>query len=115
MFHLSSITLLIGECFPGWLEPLLARIVEEPTAVVSPKIASIDQYNLKFSKPIPKPLIHSRGNFNWNLKFGWELLPKEEKKRRRNETSPIRYHTYVRVVLIFSSTFQQESKFVHLN
>ncbi|KAE8293701.1 Polypeptide N-acetylgalactosaminyltransferase 6 [Larimichthys crocea] len=82
------------ECFPGWLEPLLARIVEEPTAVVSPKIASIDQYNLKFSKPIPKPLIHSRGNFNWNLKFGWELLPKEEKKRRRNETSPIRTPTF---------------------
>lgn len=79
-----------GECFPGWLEPLLARIVEQPTAVVSPEISIIDKDNLKFNKPRPKPQYHIRGDFDWNLKFGWEVVPEEEKKRRKNETYPIR-------------------------
>lgn len=80
-----------GECFPGWLEPLLARITEQPTAVVSPKITAIDKNNLKFQKPVPKPQLHFRGNFDWRLKFGWETLPEEEMKHRKNETLPIRY------------------------
>ncbi|XP_070766097.1 polypeptide N-acetylgalactosaminyltransferase 6-like [Enoplosus armatus] len=82
------------ECFPGWLEPLLARIVEQPIAVVSPKITIIDQDNLKFDKPVPKPHHLSRGNFDWRLKFGWEVVPDEEKKRRKNETYPIRTPTF---------------------
>ncbi|XP_044068513.1 polypeptide N-acetylgalactosaminyltransferase 6-like isoform X2 [Siniperca chuatsi] len=82
------------ECFPGWLEPLLARVAELPTAVVSPKIAIIDQDNLKFSKPVPKPHYYSRGNFDWRLKFGWEGIPDEEKKRRKTETHPIRTPTF---------------------
>ncbi|XP_041860041.1 polypeptide N-acetylgalactosaminyltransferase 6-like isoform X2 [Melanotaenia boesemani] len=81
------------ECFPGWLEPLLARIAECPTAVVSPKITSINQNNLKFNKPIPKSH-YGRGNFNWRLIFGWEAIPEEEKKRRKNETYPIRTPTF---------------------
>ncbi|XP_042266171.1 polypeptide N-acetylgalactosaminyltransferase 6-like isoform X1 [Thunnus maccoyii] len=82
------------ECFPGWLEPLLARIVEQPTAVVSPEIVSIDEDNLKFSKPNPKPRHRIRGNFDWNLKFGWEVVPEEEKKQRKKETYPIRTPTF---------------------
>ncbi|KAA8591103.1 hypothetical protein FQN60_002046 [Etheostoma spectabile] len=39
------------ECFHGWLEPLLARIVEEPTAVVSPDISTIDLNTFQFNKP----------------------------------------------------------------
>lgn len=79
----------VGECFPGWLEPLLARIAEQPTAVVSPKIPTIDQNNLKVSRPGPKPY-HTRGGFDWTLHFGWEVIPEEEKKQRKNETHPIR-------------------------
>ncbi|XP_018556661.1 polypeptide N-acetylgalactosaminyltransferase 6 [Lates calcarifer] len=82
------------ECFPGWLEPLLARIAEQPTTVVSPKIAIIDKDNLKFRKPVPKPQHYMRGNFKWKLTFGWEAVPNEEKKRRKNETYPIRTPTF---------------------
>ncbi|XP_068996878.1 polypeptide N-acetylgalactosaminyltransferase 6-like [Embiotoca jacksoni] len=82
------------ECFPGWLEPLLARIMEEPTAVVSPKITTIDQDNLKFQKPNPHWHHYSRGNFNWRLTFGWEAIPKNERERRKNETYPIRTPTF---------------------
>lgn len=79
-----------GECFYGWLEPLLARIAENPVAVVSPDIASIDLNTFEFSKPSPYVHSHNRGNFDWSLSFGWESLPKHENKRRKDETYPIR-------------------------
>ncbi|MEQ2173500.1 hypothetical protein GOODEAATRI_032713, partial [Goodea atripinnis] len=71
------------ECFPGWLEPLLAQIAEEPTAMVSPKICTIDYHSLMFYKPVPAKQNYSRGNFDWRLKFGWEPVPEEETKHRK--------------------------------
>ncbi|GAB0191542.1 polypeptide N-acetylgalactosaminyltransferase 3 [Grus japonensis] len=82
------------ECFYGWLEPLLARIAENPVAVVSPDIASIDLNTFEFSKPSPYGHNHNRGNFDWSLSFGWESLPKHENKRRKDETYPIRTPTF---------------------
>lgn len=86
----------LGECFNGWLEPLLARIVEKPTAVVSPDIVIIDQNNMKFAKPLATARARNRGNFDWSLVFGWEQIPEEDQKRRKNETYPVRYfiHTH---------------------
>nr|XP_031534276.1 polypeptide N-acetylgalactosaminyltransferase 3 isoform X2 [Vicugna pacos] len=77
------------ECFYGWLEPLLARIAENYTAVVSPDIASIDLNTFEFNKPSPYGSNHNRGNFDWSLSFGWESLPDHEKQRRKDETYPI--------------------------
>uniref|UniRef100_A0A3Q2QQE5 Polypeptide N-acetylgalactosaminyltransferase n=1 Tax=Fundulus heteroclitus TaxID=8078 RepID=A0A3Q2QQE5_FUNHE len=102
---LDSHLFLCSECFPGWLEPLLARIAQEPTAVVSPKINNIDYKSLKFHKPNPAPQSYSRGNFNWRLKFGWERVPGEEKKRRKNETSPIRTPTFAGGLFSVSKTY----------
>ncbi|KAM9343754.1 polypeptide N-acetylgalactosaminyltransferase 6-like [Pholidichthys leucotaenia] len=82
------------ECFHGWLEPLLARIVENPTAVVSPRIEIIDLQTLKFRKPATYLDHDIRGNFDWKLRFGWEAVPEEENKRRRNESYPIRTPTF---------------------
>uniref|UniRef100_A0A3B5M141 Glycosyltransferase 2-like domain-containing protein n=1 Tax=Xiphophorus couchianus TaxID=32473 RepID=A0A3B5M141_9TELE len=96
------------ECFPGWLEPLLARIAEEPRAVVSPRITSIDSHSLRFHKPVPEPQNYSRGNFDWRLKFGWERVPDEEKKHRKNETYPIRTPTFAGGLFsILKSYFEQ--------
>uniref|UniRef100_A0A3Q1G3I5 Polypeptide N-acetylgalactosaminyltransferase n=1 Tax=Acanthochromis polyacanthus TaxID=80966 RepID=A0A3Q1G3I5_9TELE len=81
------------ECFTGWLEPLLARIVEQPTAVVSPSIPTIDRNTLKFTKPDPESKYYSRGIFDWTLAFRWDFIPKEERKEQKNETSPIRTPT----------------------
>ncbi|XP_037539921.1 polypeptide N-acetylgalactosaminyltransferase 6-like [Nematolebias whitei] len=78
------------ECTPGWLEPLLARIAEQPTAVVSPQITSINRDDLSFHKPATKPQRHNRGKFDWRLKFGWEAVPEEEMKQRKSDTCPIR-------------------------
>ncbi|KAF5910761.1 hypothetical protein HPG69_004850 [Diceros bicornis minor] len=83
-----------GECFYGWLEPLLARIAENYTAVVSPDIASIDMNTFEFNKPSPYGSNHNRGNFDWSLSFGWESLPDHEKQRRKDETYPIKTPTF---------------------
>uniref|UniRef100_A0A8C9AYK6 Polypeptide N-acetylgalactosaminyltransferase 3 n=1 Tax=Phocoena sinus TaxID=42100 RepID=A0A8C9AYK6_PHOSS len=85
---------LKGECFYGWLEPLLARIAENYTAVVSPDIASIDLNTFEFNKPSPYGSNHNRGNFDWSLSFGWESLPDHEKQRRKDETYPIKTPTF---------------------
>ncbi|XP_036277769.1 polypeptide N-acetylgalactosaminyltransferase 3 isoform X3 [Pipistrellus kuhlii] len=82
------------ECFYGWLEPLLARIAENYTAVVSPDIASIDMNTFEFNKPSPYGNNHNRGNFDWSLSFGWEALPDHEKQRRKDETYPIKTPTF---------------------
>uniref|UniRef100_A0A3P8VG54 Polypeptide N-acetylgalactosaminyltransferase 3 n=1 Tax=Cynoglossus semilaevis TaxID=244447 RepID=A0A3P8VG54_CYNSE len=83
-----------GECYQGWLEPLLARIAENYTAVVSPDITTIDLNTFEFMKPSPYGQNHNRGNFDWSLAFGWESLPDHERRRRRDETYPIKTPTF---------------------
>uniref|UniRef100_A0A673NCB6 Polypeptide N-acetylgalactosaminyltransferase 3 n=1 Tax=Sinocyclocheilus rhinocerous TaxID=307959 RepID=A0A673NCB6_9TELE len=41
-------------------------------------------------KPSPYGQHHNRGDFDWGLSFGWETLPDHEKRRRRDETYPIK-------------------------
>ncbi|XP_040912407.1 polypeptide N-acetylgalactosaminyltransferase 3 isoform X2 [Toxotes jaculatrix] len=82
------------ECFNGWLEPLLARIAENYTAVVSPDITTIDLNTFEFMKPSPYGQNHNRGNFDWGLAFGWESLPDHERQRRKDETYPIKTPTF---------------------
>ncbi|XP_062313934.1 LOW QUALITY PROTEIN: polypeptide N-acetylgalactosaminyltransferase 3 [Osmerus eperlanus] len=92
----DTLTLLDAhcECFSGWLEPLLARIAENNTAVVSPDITTIDLTTFEFMKPSPYGQNHNRGNFDWGLSFGWEGLPDREKHRRKDETYPIKTPTF---------------------
>lgn len=78
------------ECFHGWLEPLLSRIVEEPTAVVSPEISSIDLNTFQFMKPHSNNRAYNRGNFDWSLTFGWEPIPEDAKRLRKDETYPVK-------------------------
>ncbi|XP_061128971.1 polypeptide N-acetylgalactosaminyltransferase 6 isoform X1 [Syngnathus typhle] len=78
------------ECFHGWLEPLMSRILEEPTAVVSPRIASIDLNTFKFRKPVANQHYQNRGSFDWALTFIWEPVPADIYKLRNNDTYPIK-------------------------
>ncbi|XP_042200291.1 polypeptide N-acetylgalactosaminyltransferase 6 [Callorhinchus milii] len=78
------------ECFNGWLEPLLGRIAENYTAVVSPDITAIDLNSFEVSKPVQYGRHHNRGNMDWSLSFGWEAIPDHEVKRRKDETYPIK-------------------------
>lgn len=93
------------ECFHGWLEPLLARIAEDETAVVSPDIVTIDLNTFEFSKPVQRGRVHSRGNFDWSLSFGWEALPPHEKQRRKDETYPIKSPTFAGGLFSISKSY----------
>ncbi|NXE30315.1 GALT6 acetylgalactosaminyltransferase, partial [Ardeotis kori] len=93
------------ECFHGWLEPLLSRIAEEPTAVVSPDIATIDLNTFEFSKPVQNGKQHSRGNFDWSLTFGWEVVPPRERQRRKDETFPIKSPTFAGGLFAISRSY----------
>ncbi|KAL6119710.1 galnt6 [Pungitius sinensis] len=93
------------ECFHGWLEPLLARIVEEPTAVVSPEITTIDLNTFQFNKPAASNRAFNRGNFDWSLGFGWEAIPEDARQLRKDETYPIKTPTFAGGLFSISKTY----------
>lgn len=77
------------ECAQGWLEPLLARIAEDPTAVVCPVIDVIDDKTFEYHYRSDASSINV-GGFDWNLQFNWHSIPEREKLRRKHSTDPIR-------------------------
>ncbi|XP_007258916.1 polypeptide N-acetylgalactosaminyltransferase 12 [Astyanax mexicanus] len=78
------------ECHEGWLEPLLYRIKEEPSAVVCPVIDVIDWNTFQYLGNPGEPQI---GGFDWRLVFTWHTVPDYEQKRRRSATDVIRSPT----------------------
>lgn len=74
------------ECHPGWLEPLLSRIADDRSRVVSPVIDVIDWKTFQYSAA--KQL--QRGVLDWKLDFRWEPLGEQEQKALPSPTSPIR-------------------------
>ncbi|XP_078057371.1 polypeptide N-acetylgalactosaminyltransferase 6-like [Mustelus asterias] len=93
------------ECFNGWLEPLLGRIAENCTAVVSPDITTIDLNTFEVSKPVRYGRQHNRGNFDWSLSFGWEAIPSHEIERRKDETYPIKTPTFAGGLFAISKAY----------
>ncbi|XP_036422311.1 polypeptide N-acetylgalactosaminyltransferase 12 [Colossoma macropomum] len=78
------------ECHEGWLEPLLHRIKEEPSAVVCPVIDVIDWNTFQYLGNPGEPQI---GGFDWRLVFTWHTVPEYEQKRRHSPTDVIRSPT----------------------
>ncbi|KAM6410639.1 LOW QUALITY PROTEIN: polypeptide N-acetylgalactosaminyltransferase 12 [Pluvialis apricaria] len=78
------------ECHEGWLEPLLARIAEEESAVVCPVIDVIDWNTFEYLGNAGEPQI---GGFDWRLVFTWHTIPEREQKRRKSKTDVIRSPT----------------------
>ncbi|KAH0502377.1 Polypeptide N-acetylgalactosaminyltransferase 15 [Microtus ochrogaster] len=74
------------ECHPGWLEPLLSRIADDRSRVVSPVIDVIDWKTLQYSAV--KQL--QRGVLDWKLDFQWEPLGEQEQEALSSPISPIR-------------------------
>lgn len=69
------------------LEPLLARIKEDHTAVLCPEIDLIDKNTLQYGGTGS----FSVGGFWWSLHFSWRPIPQHEQRRRSSAISPIRY------------------------
>ncbi|CAL4123648.1 unnamed protein product [Meganyctiphanes norvegica] len=75
------------EATKGWLEPLLARIAEDPTRVVCPIIDIIHDDSFQYVRSFE---LHW-GAFNWNLHFRWYALGQNEiEGRQKDITVPYR-------------------------
>ena len=74
------------ECLPGWLEPLLDRIRENPSNVPVPTIDSIDKDTFKY---LGGRETTTRGVFSWTMSFTWLELPYEKIQARKSVTDPL--------------------------
>ncbi|CAG9824567.1 unnamed protein product [Phaedon cochleariae] len=78
------------ECTEGWLEPLLARIVEDRKTVVCPIIDVISDETFEYITASDM----TWGGFNWKLNFRWYRVPQREMDRRNGDrTAPLRTPT----------------------
>lgn len=75
------------ECTEGWLEPLLERIVRDPTNVVCPVIDAIDHNTFEYV--YKGGLKINIGGFTWDLLFKWRPIPEREKQRRKHLSEPL--------------------------
>ncbi|CAB3375722.1 Hypothetical predicted protein [Cloeon dipterum] len=71
-----------------WLQPLLARIQEDPKSVVTPIIDIINADTFQYT---PSPLV--RGGFNWGLHFKWENVPQWNLENAADFVKPIKSPT----------------------
>ncbi|XP_015674012.1 polypeptide N-acetylgalactosaminyltransferase 14 [Protobothrops mucrosquamatus] len=69
-----------------WLLPLLQRIKEDPSHVVSPVIDIINLDTFAYVAASSD----LRGGFDWSLHFKWEQLSLEQKAKRSDPTEPIK-------------------------
>ncbi|XP_008551320.1 polypeptide N-acetylgalactosaminyltransferase 5 isoform X2 [Microplitis demolitor] len=78
------------ECTEGWLEPLLARIVENRSTVVCPIIDVISDDTFEYITASDM----TWGGFNWKLNFRWYRVAQREMDRRNGDrTAPLRTPT----------------------
>ncbi|KAJ3613005.1 hypothetical protein NHX12_019262 [Muraenolepis orangiensis] len=69
-----------------WLQPMIQRVKEDHTRVVSPIIDVISLDNFAYLAASAD----LRGGFDWSLHFKWEQIPIEQKMARSDPTQPIR-------------------------
>lgn len=69
-----------------WLQPMLHRVKEDYTRVVSPIIDVISLDNFAYLAASAD----LRGGFDWSLHFKWEQIPVDQKVARSDPTEPIR-------------------------
>jgi polypeptide N-acetylgalactosaminyltransferase len=78
------------ECTEGWLEPLVAEIHKDRTAVVCPIIDVISDETFEYVTGSDM----TWGGFNWKLNFRWYPVPQREMERRGGDRSlPLRSPT----------------------
>nr|XP_008527158.1 PREDICTED: polypeptide N-acetylgalactosaminyltransferase 2 [Equus przewalskii] len=75
------------ECNEHWLEPLLERVAEDRTRVVSPIIDVINMDNFQYVGASAD----LKGGFDWNLVFKWDYMtPEQRRSRQGNPVAPIK-------------------------
>ncbi|XP_065192118.1 polypeptide N-acetylgalactosaminyltransferase 13-like [Sycon ciliatum] len=74
----------------GWLTPLVGRIHDSRSAVVTPVIDVIDMDSFKYQGSVSSIMV---GTFSWDLIFRWVAIPDKEKKRRKSFIDELRSPT----------------------
>lgn len=75
------------ECNDHWLEPLLERVAEDKTRVVSPIIDVINMDNFQYVGASAD----LKGGFDWNLVFKWDYMTLDQRRSRQgNPIAPIK-------------------------
>uniref|UniRef100_A0A3P9BYF3 Polypeptide N-acetylgalactosaminyltransferase n=1 Tax=Maylandia zebra TaxID=106582 RepID=A0A3P9BYF3_9CICH len=84
----SILTFLDSHCEVNtdWLQPMIQRVKEDHTRVVSPIIDVISLDNFAYLAASAD----LRGGFDWSLHFKWEQIPIEQKMARSDPTQAIR-------------------------
>ncbi|CAG5866815.1 unnamed protein product [Menidia menidia] len=84
----SILTFLDSHCEVNtdWLQPMIQRVKEDHTRVVSPIIDVISLDNFAYLAASAD----LRGGFDWSLHFKWEQIPIEQKMARSDPTQSIR-------------------------
>lgn len=90
------------EANQGWLEPLLSRIHQNRTHVVTPIIDIINADTFKYES---SPLV--RGGFNWGLHFKWDSVTRDELPNEEAFAQPIKSPTMA------GGLFAMDRKFFH--
>ncbi|OCT68677.1 hypothetical protein XELAEV_18039965mg [Xenopus laevis] len=91
-----------------WLQPLLQRVKDDHTRVVSPIIDVISLDNFAYLAASAD----LRGGFDWSLHFKWEQIPIEQKMSRTDPTSSIRTPVIAGgIFVIDKSWFNQLGKY----
>uniref|UniRef100_UPI00358FE439 polypeptide N-acetylgalactosaminyltransferase 16 isoform X2 n=1 Tax=Myxine glutinosa TaxID=7769 RepID=UPI00358FE439 len=88
MARAGVLTFLDSHCEvnKGWLEPLLQRVKDDRTRVVSPIIDVINMDSFTYTAASP----NLQGGFDWSLHFKWENLSPQKAARRSDPIEPIR-------------------------
>nr|CAD7449440.1 unnamed protein product [Timema bartmani] len=90
------------EVFDSWLEPLLQRIKESRTSVLTPLIDVIDHKTLEYKLNFVDFQI---GGFSWSGHFTWIPVPPEEEARRDSPIAPARSPTMAGGLLALERNF----------
>jgi polypeptide N-acetylgalactosaminyltransferase len=93
------------ECTTGWLEPLLDRIRQDRTTVVTPVIDVIDKDNFSFQHNFGLPM---KGTFTWSLTFSWGSVTPDEQDGRKSMADPVRSPTMAGGLFSMDKQFFQE-------
>lgn len=73
------------ECNVGWLEPLLHRVSQNHTRVVSPIIDVISMDSFQYIGASSELV----GGFDWSMHFKWDALSQARRKKRKSTIDPI--------------------------